>query len=823
MIFTERKITVRNGKSSIDEPVILYRGDFEVELRFTIMETKYRFKSDVNLVDSEKAPHAQLALLAPDGTNVFTEIGGCEDGTAIFVLSKEMIDELSEVGLYSFQIRLFDYYRESRITIPPIEFGIEVREPIAAEDHINTVNDAMVGYSIAKTSVIDEPVPEAFDANGQYNKTDWETGDRISEGKLNKIEDAIYTINENEIKDTKALNKQMTSNYNALQTQIDNLIVELNQKADYVVANNFEGANGGEKIQNALNSKRTGKGIRMVLVDSKCGDEDVWLIKSPLKIESNTCLILNGCYLKLDDGVNNAIINNSDFDKGNENIHIIGIGNPILDCNRPGQNLDLNNYKNIGLHLYNVMDFTIKGITLKDCARWSLVPEKCHRGLIDDIYFDNVGYVNQDGVHIIGPSSKIVCTKIRGKLGDDACVVNARLAEGATRVFQGYGTGGDISEIIFNDINIEGGDQAHTGILRTSASPTSKISDIIISNAIGYNLIDGALRIGGNDATDMDLHGSVFANNIVGYAKGNNALCLINFLQPASNIKVTNAVIHSGSRKNVINTNYKNIKNVSIENIDYIVEETDTSTNGGASAFYFRDSVITDFTAKNVKFIHKEPICPYDDSVIIKGMGATLDNIVIDGFYSKNITGFMDRNGGATIGKVRIDNYTLDNSGFDANAHNAVTDNIILNGLYKFTGTAEEPLEEVCNIGDIVRYKCTLNGNNPYINYLKVSNNAYKQLTDGSQFSTVIERHENVTVGTILAKSYNSFIIAVEDSANAIFYQLKPGFDIKGGLLYSYSNKKDGEIKLTIFNAMDTDYTFSTSEDGWISIKTYGK
>ena len=224
MIFTERQITVRKGVSTIDEPIILYRGDFEVELRFTIMETKYRFKNGVNLVDSEKAANAQLALLAPDGTNVFTEIGKCENGTAIFVLTKEMIDELSEVGKYSFQIRLFDYYRESRISIPPVEFGIEVREPVASEDHTNAVDQAMVGYSIAKTSVLDEPVPETFDDYGQYNKTDWETGDRITEGKLNKIEDAIDKINQNEKTGAATLDKKVNSNYNALSVRIDNLI-----------------------------------------------------------------------------------------------------------------------------------------------------------------------------------------------------------------------------------------------------------------------------------------------------------------------------------------------------------------------------------------------------------------------------------------------------------------------------------------------------------------------------------------------------------------------------------------------------------------------
>lgn len=217
MIFTDRKITIRNGKSSINEPVILYRGDFEVSIKFTIMESKFRFKSGVNLVDSEKASHGQLAILAPYGGNVFSEIVKCEDGTVTFTLTKEMIDQLEEVGLYSFQIRLFDYYRESRVSIPPVEFGIEVREPVASEDHDNEVNNAIVGYSIAKVvDGLNEDVPDTFDANGQYNKTDWETGDRISEGKLNKIEDAIDKINQNEKNDAATLDKRVTNNFNTL-------------------------------------------------------------------------------------------------------------------------------------------------------------------------------------------------------------------------------------------------------------------------------------------------------------------------------------------------------------------------------------------------------------------------------------------------------------------------------------------------------------------------------------------------------------------------------------------------------------------------------
>lgn len=217
MIFTDRTITVRKGESRIDEPIVVYRGDYELEVRFTILNSKFRFMSGTNMIESEKASYGQLAILTPYGGNIFSDVVKCNDGSVTFVLTAEMLNQIEEVGLYSFQIRLMDYNKESRVSIPPIEFGIEVREPIASEDHDNSVNNAIVGYSIAK--VVDpkeENVGDTFNESGNYNKTKWETGDRISQGKLNKIEDAIDKVNRNEKSNTATLSKRIDNNFNVL-------------------------------------------------------------------------------------------------------------------------------------------------------------------------------------------------------------------------------------------------------------------------------------------------------------------------------------------------------------------------------------------------------------------------------------------------------------------------------------------------------------------------------------------------------------------------------------------------------------------------------
>lgn len=232
MIFTDRTITVRKGESRIDEPIVVYRGDYELEVRFTILNSRFKFMSGTNMIESEKASYGQLAILTPYGGNIFSDIVRCNDGSVTFVLTAEMLNQIEEVGLYSFQIRLMDYNKESRVSIPPIEFGIEVREPIASEDHDNSVNNAIVGYSIAK--VVDpkkENIGDTFDENGNYNKTKWETGDRISEGKLNKIEDAINKVNKNEMDNTTSLSKRIDNNFNVLDaTKADKVELDLQAK-----------------------------------------------------------------------------------------------------------------------------------------------------------------------------------------------------------------------------------------------------------------------------------------------------------------------------------------------------------------------------------------------------------------------------------------------------------------------------------------------------------------------------------------------------------------------------------------------------------------
>ena len=199
MIFTESTIKISNNVSKMDSTIVLYRGDKNVEIRFTILQSPFKYSNTVatNVIESTNASYGQLVIKTPNNKPpIFSEVSATKGGTVLFTITKEMIDEIEELGVYTFQIRLLDENKQSRVTIPPVENGIEIKEPIAIEDDntTNVVGLAKANYAVATLSDVDTPV---FDDTGKYIKTNWNDGDIITNASLNKIEDGIYTTNEN--------------------------------------------------------------------------------------------------------------------------------------------------------------------------------------------------------------------------------------------------------------------------------------------------------------------------------------------------------------------------------------------------------------------------------------------------------------------------------------------------------------------------------------------------------------------------------------------------------------------------------------------------
>ena len=166
VIFTDRVIKVKRGISSINSPIILYRGDKEVEIRFTLKEEEpfiFNKETESNIIENSEAAYGQLVIKAPNYLPaIFSEVAPTNEGKIVFKITGEMIDEIDEVGNYSFQIRLFDENKNSRVTLPEVNDGIEIREPIASED---TASTARIRYDAPTKSLIADDELVNYDEN----------------------------------------------------------------------------------------------------------------------------------------------------------------------------------------------------------------------------------------------------------------------------------------------------------------------------------------------------------------------------------------------------------------------------------------------------------------------------------------------------------------------------------------------------------------------------------------------------------------------------------------------------------------------------------
>lgn len=193
MIFTKRKITITGDKASMDKQIVLYRGDREVEIQFEIIYETIKYRK-TNAIEDVNASFGQL-VIQNDSVAIptVTDVSPTSEGVVIFKFTKEMIDEITELGIYDFQIRLFDDTQTSRITTPAIENSIIIKEPLSMyEGDTAEAGVALAGAAKAQQEEYLEP----FDEAGNYNETTWETGDIITSGKLNKLEDGITGVNQ---------------------------------------------------------------------------------------------------------------------------------------------------------------------------------------------------------------------------------------------------------------------------------------------------------------------------------------------------------------------------------------------------------------------------------------------------------------------------------------------------------------------------------------------------------------------------------------------------------------------------------------------------
>ena len=136
-------ITVDGNKATLNEPLYIYQGDRNIDVYFTIVDSKFKFLSPDNanvLVDSS-ARYSTIKILKPNGEKVITDKQEIDkvNNQVIFTINKEFADAVDEIGVCKLQIQLWSEYgdNQGRVTIPYVEF--EVLEPIFEDDNSGSV------------------------------------------------------------------------------------------------------------------------------------------------------------------------------------------------------------------------------------------------------------------------------------------------------------------------------------------------------------------------------------------------------------------------------------------------------------------------------------------------------------------------------------------------------------------------------------------------------------------------------------------------------------------------------------------------------------
>ena len=182
--------------------------------------------------------------------------------------------------------------------------------------------------------------------------------------------------------------------------------------------NDYRGTDS-ERIARAVEAASANGGI--VRIGPRKPDDEsdrvYWLLDSAILLPENTTLILENCVLKLSDACRDNFIRSANCGLGIakvepiENVHIVGIGNArLIGADRPratgdsGKTLGERTYgtdagkpnesqkgdwRNIGILLANVRNFSIENLCVERAHAWSVSLEKCSFGKVRDLRFDS--------------------------------------------------------------------------------------------------------------------------------------------------------------------------------------------------------------------------------------------------------------------------------------------------------------------------------------------------------------------------------------------------------------------------------------------------
>ena len=190
-------------------------------------------------------------------------------------------------------------------------------------------------------------------------------------------------------------------------------------------------------------------------------DRDFWLIDSAILIPGNMTLIVSDCKIKLSNACRDNFIRSANTLDPSvpriHHLHITGEGKAVFegaddprstgdaakilgertygsDAGKAGET-PVGDWRNIGILLVKVADFSIKNIQVINSHGWAISLEYCTDGYIGDLAFYSDGVLeingrkevtlNKDGLDLRRGCRNIIIENISGSTGDDLIALTA--------------------------------------------------------------------------------------------------------------------------------------------------------------------------------------------------------------------------------------------------------------------------------------------------------------------------------------------------------------------------------------------------------------
>jgi len=205
----------------------------------------------------------------------------------------------------------------------------------------------------------------------------------------------------------------------------------------------FWGATDSETIQNAVDhAHKTGaNSVTVPRFNARTG-KCVWSMESAIILPSDMEIVLDNCHLRQADGAMDNIFRNfrdpetegHTMAEQSRNIVIRGVGNAVLDGGLHNglteKTAKLEGMPHIShnsmILFYNLRDFVIENVELRDHRYWAIQLVHTERGRLSDLMISGDCHCpNQDGIDLRIGCSNLLIERIFGQTGDDVIALSA--------------------------------------------------------------------------------------------------------------------------------------------------------------------------------------------------------------------------------------------------------------------------------------------------------------------------------------------------------------------------------------------------------------